>query len=62
MHHIEAAEKEKMSKQVELSSRVDYRIELATGIVQEMTRVETKKIMDRQEVKTTTMVLKGHSD
>lgn len=55
---IEAAEKEKMSKQIEITNRVDYRIELATGIVQQMTRVETKKIMGRIETKTTTMNVK----
>lgn len=59
---LDEATRKKMSNAIDITNRVDYRIELATGIVQEMTRVEIKSIVDRRETKTITMVLRKNSD
>lgn len=47
-----------LPRQIDVHTELDVRIERATGIVQRMRRVETRKIMDSLETKTTTMNLR----
>ena len=47
-----------LPRQIDVHTELDVRIERATGIVQRMHRVETRKIMDSLETKTTTMTLR----